>query len=270
MEKEQFCLICNKKFISKYSKSRNKFSKYCSIKCRDLSKIGKKKSNKKLDIKINDIFGNLIVLEKINGCLNKHHEYKCLCRLCNSIKKYKSSILIKRTDCGCNNFKDITGIKKGKITVLRMAGKERKYGRSIVIWEYICNCGRIKKAAAQTILAGDITSCGKCKPTGKDHFAYNPNYDRYNRRDSSITRRWTRKVFERDNFKCRICGIKGKKIQAHHLDGWNWCKEKRFDINNGITLCCGKNSCHSKFHKIFGSGYNTAEEFGYFYSFYKI
>jgi hypothetical protein len=54
-------------------------------------------------------------------------------------------------------------------------------------------------------------------------------------------------------------------IQAHHLDGWHWRKEKRYDENNGVTLCVGKMSgCHYEFHSKYGSGNNTKEQFAKF------
>ena len=64
-------------------------------------------------------------------------------------------------------------------------------------------------------------------------------------------------VLERDNYKCRICGC-NKKKNVHHLDGYNWCVEKRIDINNGITLC---EKCHADFHSLYGRGNNTKEQF---------
>ena len=61
--------------------------------------------------------------------------------------------------------------------------------------------------------------------------------------------------------KCVCCG-ENKKIQAHHLNGWNWCEVGRFDVNNGVTLCKGKLSgCHYLFHKQYGHGNNTKEQF---------
>lgn len=72
-------------------------------------------------------------------------------------------------------------------------------------------------------------------------------------------RYWRREVFKRDNYICQCCHIaKGKRINAHHLDGYNWCKEKRTDINNGVTLCT---ECHNLFHSIYKFGDNTKEQF---------
>ena len=49
-----------------------------------------------------------------------------------------------------------------------------------------------------------------------------------------------------------------EKICAHHLDGFHWCKEHRFDVENGITLC---NDCHRDFHFYYGSKHNTEHQF---------
>lgn len=46
---------------------------------------------------------------------------------------------------------------------------------------------------------------------------------------------WRRMVFERDNFVCKICG--SSKIEAHHIYRWAEYPEKRYDIDNGITVC---------------------------------
>ncbi|WP_112181376.1 HNH endonuclease [Paraliobacillus zengyii] len=70
---------------------------------------------------------------------------------------------------------------------------------------------------------------------------------------------WRKSVYERDNYTCQCCGDdKGGNLHAHHLDGYNWCKEKRIDIDNGITLC---EDCHNKFHKKYGNRNNTKQQF---------
>lgn len=35
----------------------------------------------------------------------------------------------------------------------------------------------------------------------------------------------------------------------------------RVDVDNGITLCAGKGSCHNEFHKKYGQKNNTKEQF---------
>nr|DAK65601.1 MAG TPA: NinG protein [Caudoviricetes sp.] len=62
----------------------------------------------------------------------------------------------------------------------------------------------------------------------------------------------------RDNYTCQCCGQKHGDLKVHHLDGYNWCKEKRTDVTNGITLC---ETCHGNFHMQYGLGNNTKEQF---------
>lgn len=65
-------------------------------------------------------------------------------------------------------------------------------------------------------------------------------------------------VLKRDNYTCQCCGQYSKHIEVHHLDGYDWCKEKRTDETNGITLC---ENCHKNFHGKYGRGNNTKKQF---------
>ena len=70
---------------------------------------------------------------------------------------------------------------------------------------------------------------------------------------------WRTQVFERDKYTCQTCGDdKGGNLVAHHLNGYNWDKKTRIDINNGITLC---ESCHDDFYSIYGYGDNNIFQF---------
>ena len=49
---------------------------------------------------------------------------------------------------------------------------------------------------------------------------------------------WRRKVWERDNLKCKLSNSDcSKKIIAHHILGWTKYPKLRYEVNNGITLC---------------------------------
>ena len=54
---------------------------------------------------------------------------------------------------------------------------------------------------------------------------------------------WRLAVYQRDNFTCVMCGITHEEeyIHADHIERWVDSPEKRFDINNGRTLC---RKCH--------------------------
>lgn len=93
------------------------------------------------------------------------------------------------------------------------------------------------------------------------HPRYNKNItdeEREKRRKLKENVIWRNKVFEKDNYTCNKCKQYGGKLEAHHLNGYNWDKENRFNIDNGITLC---QRCHKEFHKKYGAGDNTKEQY---------
>ena len=97
---------------------------------------------------------------------------------------------------------------------------------------------------------------------GENH----PNWNRelsdedrmYSRRHPEYVE-WRESVFTRDNFTCVSCfDNTGGNLVAHHLDGFNWCVERRLDTSNGVTLC---DTCHEDFHDKYGYGDNTEEQY---------
>jgi hypothetical protein len=50
-------------------------------------------------------------------------------------------------------------------------------------------------------------------------------------------------VFERDNYTCQICFIRGKFIHVDHIKSWAKFENLRFDMKNCRTLC---RECHYK------------------------
>lgn len=91
---------------------------------------------------------------------------------------------------------------------------------------------------------------GNLNPNWKDNSTGRP-------RGWAALRIWREEVFLRDNYTCRICGSYGNYLEPHHLDGFHWCGERRFDITNGVTLCV---PCHKKFHSIYTTFYNTEDQ----------
>ena len=67
-------------------------------------------------------------------------------------------------------------------------------------------------------------------------------------RKSEQYKEWQQSVYQRDYYKCQVCGNKDH-INAHHLFGWKEYPDKRFDINNGVTLC---KKCHILVHQKYG------------------
>jgi len=60
-------------------------------------------------------------------------------------------------------------------------------------------------------------------------------------KETEIYHRWRQKVFERDWFRCKMCGYKGRKIEAHHIVAISDNPKLCLKEGNGITLC---KKCH--------------------------
>lgn len=54
---------------------------------------------------------------------------------------------------------------------------------------------------------------------------------------------WRKSVFERDNYTCIWCKVKGGYLNADHIKPFAYFPELRFAIDNGRTLC---KVCHQK------------------------
>lgn len=89
---------------------------------------------------------------------------------------------------------------------------------------------------------------------------------KYHRQERSTNEyiNWRKSVYCRDLYTCQKCGAKSKKgnnkkveLNAHHIFNWKDYPDKRYDVNNGITLCV---DCHNEFHSIYGRKDNTQKQ----------
>lgn len=55
-------------------------------------------------------------------------------------------------------------------------------------------------------------------------------------------RNWRTEVFERDDYTCQRCGVRGGYLEAHHIEPWAERPELRFEPANGMTVC---RECHA-------------------------
>jgi len=75
---------------------------------------------------------------------------------------------------------------------------------------------------------------------------------------------WRKEVYSRDQYRCKKCGAKNERgygksvsLHAHHINNWADNPDKRYDVNNGITLCGGY---HMAFHSKYGKRGNTSAQ----------
>ena len=129
-------------------------------------------------------------------------------------------------------------------------------------------CGKIKKMAYSSYnkkLRNDNTiyciTCFNKTKCGENHHNWKPNKtdeERLIERKYPEYKQFVKSVLARDNYTCQCCRNKGHNLIVHHLDSYDWCKEKRTDVANGITMC---DTCHKNFHSIYGKGNNTRKQF---------
>ncbi|MFA1510069.1 HNH endonuclease [Priestia aryabhattai] len=131
--------------------------------------------------------------------------------------------------------------------------------------DYICKNGHNASTSLDGFLSGggEKGHCKECHTiniSGENNYNWNggSTNEAIRFRKTFEFKSWRTAVFQRDGYACQVCNVKGGTLNAHHLDGYNWCTEKRTDVNNGVTLC---KECHDKFHDIYGRGDNTKAQF---------
>ena len=239
------CCICGKEIYKKpYDFKRSK-NLYCSIECKSIgnSKFysGENSHNCKVKIKCNcDYCNKELELIPYRYNLTKHHYCSLKCKNKHRSIWYKGK-----------NHKSYSKVKfKCEICGKEVYQVKSQYENNI---HHYCSY--------------ECTYKGQSKfYSGENHPCYNPlisKDDRENGRFIEGYDNFIKQVYERDNYTCKCCGDnKGGNLNAHHLNGYDWDKEHRTDINNGITLC---EKCHKEFHKKYGYGNNTKQQFEEFY-----
>lgn len=154
--------------------------------------------------------------------------------------------------------------------ICSLCGKEYKSGSK---GSYICRECKSKTFAAigkmnlQKLNANQYGENNRMY--GVQRFgANNPNYDanktdeeRENGRSVEGYGIFIQGVYKRDDYTCQYCGERSGDLKAHHLDSYDWCRGKRTDVDNGVTLC---GRCHKLFHSMYGFGDNTKQQFDEF------
>ena len=149
-----------------------------------------------------------------------------------------------------------TGARFGKLVIVARIKKEK--------WQCVCDCGQERIVYGRSLVSGDTVSCGCYRSEMMRKRQYNPNTTD-EERELSLNRdlnpkniQWRGDVYKRDLYSCQVCGDDfGRNLVAHHKDGYHWCRERRYDISNGVTSC---RNCHNEFHHLYGSRNNTEQQ----------
>lgn len=73
---------------------------------------------------------------------------------------------------------------------------------------------------------------------------------------------WAKSIKELYNNRCDCCGYDREiALKAHHLYAYEKNANKGLDLDNGVALCA---NCHEEFHKEYGYGDNTPEQYNTF------
>lgn len=225
-------------------------------------------------------FGKLTVIDRVEKPSylksDKGTYWLCNCECSNSSIVYTNSLKSGATEsCGCLrsekirdiNFKDISGNQYGRWMVLNKNYVE-KYTR---YWLCQCECGTEKYVNSGSLVSGRTRSCGCYHAelisswNGENSPSWNQNLTEEERNlrnnQSSKVKKWAYDIYKKDSFICQLCNKRGGNLNAHHLNAWNSHPDERFGIDNGVTLCT---KCHTSFHKEYGYGDNTKEQFNDF------
>lgn len=90
---------------------------------------------------------------------------------------------------------------------------------------------------------------------------WNPNLtdeERAERRKDPQYKQFTEDVMKRDNYTCQLTGDRNSHHNVHHLNGFDKFVDQRLDQHNAIIL---SEPIHTEFHKLYGYGDNTKEQF---------
>lgn len=154
-------------------------------------------------------------------------------------------------------------------TKIYVSTKDLMYGSSEIVRVECDCCKKIYKLHYYTYSYcnhGGLYYCNNCSSkilvSGENHPRWNSSISEEERKYGRCSEEYSlfvHSVLARDKYCCVCCGKQGSdKIEAHHLNGYNWYVEGRVDIDNGVTLC---RDCHKDFHNRYGSGNNTKEQF---------
>ena len=258
------CHVCGEKLPSRPKR------KYCSAAC-----MGKSYSCKE-DLILKEVQSKGVIL--IKHWVENHKTFiswKCLCGKESSATF--SSFKNNKHKCELCTHERIPSSKRLLFTEIqnritkteyRLVSSEESYnnreiGKPSKV-KLICKKGHIFDANINKISKdGYKRSCKKCSfenRCGENnanfiHGNFNKNASERQKNNRELTK-WRKEVIKLHGSKCDLCD--DGNVNAHHLNGFNWDIENRFNPQNGIPLC---EKHHTDFHNQYGRGDNTKDQY---------
>jgi 5-methylcytosine-specific restriction endonuclease McrA len=178
---------------------------------------------------------SLLKISNKGRVFSDEHKYKI--SISNTGKKQSEETVTKR-------IAKLKGRKMSKETKLKISKGNMGKKRSLEIRQEQSkqrNGRRLSEETKQKIREASIRN-GNKPPSYLGRRKLNPKTSEVRRLRSSLEYKlWRVAVFERDNYTCVWCGIKGGILNADHIKRFSDYPELRFAIDNGRTLCF---ECH--------------------------
>jgi hypothetical protein len=113
-------------------------------------------------------FGRLVALKACGRGKDRRVRWLCICD-CGREFEVGGGLRNGHTrSCGCLRFIDIAGVRFGRLTAMKLVGKNRLGG----LWNCLCDCGAESVVACSTLRSGTTKSCGCLRTShAKNHSA---------------------------------------------------------------------------------------------------
>ena len=217
------CKFCGEKFETVPSRIKNNRGKYCSKDC----------SNK-------DITKVEIVCQNCGDIFIVHNHRKNIAKFCSRDCFFENQIGKKISEETKNKISESNSGKKRTEKAkqkMREAALGRKRPPRSKEW----------RRNLSNALKGDNSPTWKGGKTDESKKA----------RNSVDYKIWRESVYKRDDYTCQKSGKKGGRLHPHHIENFADNPDKRYDVNNGITLSVKE---HKKFHKKYGRNNTTRKQ----------
>lgn len=172
-----------------------------------------------------------------------HYQRGTGCKFCSGVAKLTNEDIDERLDPG---WKRITDYVNNHTHLMLLCPNGH------IVWMQWQNYQQGKRCV----------HCFKKMNRGETHRSWKPDLpvevrERRGRKNLQY-KEWRIAVYRRDGFTCQVCGEIGENLCAHHLHSFRENEQLRYAVDNGITLC---KQCHIRFHRTYGAGGNTPEQF---------